>query len=61
MHNCGFGACVASSGTCAMQIFDIGLKVLEGLLTLITNIVTLGSSAGTLNYLKTAWKAEIQK
>ncbi len=61
MHNCGIGACVASSGTCAMQIFDIGLKVLEGLATLITNIVTLGSSAGHLASLKMAGKAAIQK
>ena len=60
MYNCGIGACVADNNTCALKILDMGLKTLEGIATLVTNIVTLGSSSGALSSMKTTGKTVLK-
>ena len=60
MFNCGIGACVSDKDACLIQILDMALKVLEGVGTLVTNVVSLGSSTAAISAAKLGAKGAIK-
>jgi hypothetical protein len=61
MYNCGIGACVGDKSACATQIIEMGVKVLEGLGTLLGNVLTLGNASAALSSLRVAGKSALKK
>lgn len=59
MVNCGIGACARDGGACASNIVNMAVSVIEGIVTAVVLVVSLGSSSGlTTGYKALAYAAK---